>query len=251
MILKAIAPVMPFMDFPSNNAAQPAMEAAGYLYKAGVVAQQADEQTRKAYDFYAKSLNIFRKLGALPWFEGVEPAQLRAVQCLAMMGKADDAAQLLNKLPVCEDSEDEYYGLYWLVQANVFYRQNDCLEALEAVVKSLLFRTKDMNTFPDALLLSAHCYYELNEMFQARDVYYEVARLFENTDWGMIARQRLELIMKNGLTEGREMANYWKTFIDVKEDMNQIVAAYLAEAAQRGATNQTAGSEAKKEIKKP
>jgi len=241
VIIKAIAPTIPYLDLSTNNAVEPALEAAGYLFKSGTVLQQNGGATNEkaAAAAYAQAYNIFQQVGAAQWFERANNARLKAIQCLVAMGKLETAADEFSKLQVCEEIGDSDYGLYWLVQADILYQQKDYRAAIDAAVKSLVFNNKDMETFPDALLLSANCYYALQEMHQARDVYYEIVRLFEQTDWSAMARKQLVLMMKNNLTRGKERANYWKTLIDVKEDMNKLVEEYLKTTEISSVTNAT------------
>jgi len=43
--------------------------------------------------------------------------------------------------------------------------------------------------------------------------------------------------MKNNLTREKERANYWKTLIDAKEDMNKMVQEFLKATEKEVATN--------------
>ena len=96
-------------------------------------------------------------------------------------------------------------------------------------IVSFAFESKDIETFPDALLLSAVCHERLEHMHRARDVYFEVARLFKNTAWGDIARDRLVEVMKDERVLEPEPVNIAKVFFAIDEDMNAVVEEFLAE----------------------
>ena len=238
-ILKAVSPALPFLDFPSNNVARPAMEAAGYLLRDGIARLlaggeggrgKADASLRRSYD-------IFRQVSELKWFELSARARLKAIWCLAAIGELDAALEQFGMIRICDDPKNPDYGLYWLVQGIILYNEESYEEAMDAAVRSLVFSNKDMETFPDALLLSADCYFELQEMYRSRDVYYEIARIFDQSDWSDAARARLALIMNNNLTGEKERADYWKTFIDVKEDMNALARECLGGAVNPPVTD--------------
>ena len=253
IIIKVIAPAIPYMDFSSNNVVEPALEAAGYLLKAGMNSQQmgGESNEKLAAAFYTQASKILQQAGRLSWFEGAYTAQLKSIQCLTMMGKVDSAADELNKMVVCEEVYDNNYGLYWLVQATILYKQKSYYEALEAAIKSLVFQNKDTETFPDALLLSANCYYDVQEMHRARDVYYEIIRLFDHTDWSAVARKQLAIIMKNNLTKGKEMASSFEVFVGGKEDMNKLCEEYLKATEKESELNATTTIKSKEENKTP
>jgi hypothetical protein len=98
---------------------------------------------------------------------------------------------------------------------------------MDAAVKSLCFENKDVDTFPDALLISARCYEEMQEWYRARDVYYEVGRLFPKTDWADAAVSRLDFIMKKELTKDKEKLPIENVFFRFHEDMNKLALELL------------------------
>ena len=73
----------------------------------------------------------------------------------------------------------------------------------------------------DALLVSAQCYEEMQEWHRARDVYYEVARIFPATDYAAMSIKRLRFIMKKELSMGKEKVPIEYIFFRYKEDMNE------------------------------
>ncbi len=81
--------------------------------------------------------------------------------------------------------------------------------------------------FPAALLLSADCYAALGEYHRARDVYYEVAMLFPNTDWGEDALEGLRRVMEGKKTAEKEQTALEDVFFNVTEDMNALAEELL------------------------
>jgi len=82
-----------------------------------------------------------------------------------------------------------------------------------------------VETFPDALLLSARCDEELLEPYRARDIYYEVAKLFPRTDWAAVAVERLHGLMNQGLTREKEKSPIENVFFKTGDDINKLVEA--------------------------
>ena len=123
--------------------------------------------------------------------------------------------------------DDDAYGAYNLAYAYLGYLREETLGAMENVVESIAFETKDVDTFPDALMLSARCYELQNSWHRARDVYYEVACLFRNTHWHDLAMDRLRFIVSEGLTTAKEQAQVSNVFFGVEEDMDKKVNELL------------------------
>ena len=105
-------------------------------------------------------------------------------------------------------------------------------EVMDAALQSICFTNKDVTTFPDALLRSARGYEEQNEPYRARDVYYEVAKLFPRTDWSAAAIGRLKDIMNRGLTTAKETSATGNAFFKTSDDMNKLVAQLLMDAGK-------------------
>ena len=124
---------------------------------------------------------------------------------------------------------DDSYGHYWLLKGELADIAGDVTNAMDAAVKSLCFENKDVETFPDALMLSASCYERLDNAYRARDVYFEVAKLFPGTDWAEDALVRLEAILGSGKTAKKEAATAESTFFGLEEDMNALAEALVKE----------------------
>ena len=60
---------------------------------------------------------------------------------------------------------DDSYGHYWLLKGEIAHLGGDITNAMDAAVKSLCFENKDVETFPDALMLSADCYERLGNFY--------------------------------------------------------------------------------------
>ena len=124
---------------------------------------------------------------------------------------------------------DDSYGHYWLLKGEIAHLGGDVTNAMDAAVKSLCFENKDVETFPDALMLSADCYEQLGNFYRARDVYFEVAKLFPGTDWAEDAITRLEAVMASGKTSKKEASTAESTFFGLEEDMNALAEALIKE----------------------
>ena len=227
----AIAPALPFLDLKENNATDAAITAGRYYLRAAQQAFKRGDAARPEADkWYTYAYALFTAAGrSAGWHPYGESAAIRAQMCLTEMGKLEEAAK--GMAGVREPSPgDASYGVYWLARGRLLYAQEKPREALDAVVLSYIHENKDVETFPDALMLAAQCYEDVNEPHRARDVYYEVARLFPGTDWGDEARLRLKFIMENGMTAAGEDPNIAGIFFGTEEDMNALANAYLKES---------------------
>lgn len=228
----ALLPTLPFLDLPENNAADPVMTAARYYLRAAQQAAKKGGDAAKAESdkWYGYAYALFTAAArARDWHPFGEPCLIRAQICLLDLGKIDEAEKgLANaRAPVPGDAS---HGVYWLAKARLLYAREKPREALESVIFSSIHETKDVETFPDALMLAAQCYEDVNEIHRARDVYYEVARLFTGTEWGDEARLRLKFVMENGMTAEAEEANITGVFFGSEEDMNTMATQYLKES---------------------
>jgi hypothetical protein len=162
------------------------------------------------------------------------------------LDKPKTARKLLDELSQ-PNQGDRAYGLYWLLKGQLDFGDSNYRDAMQGAVNSLCFETKDIDTFPDALMLSAQCYEEMQEWHRAVDVYYEVARIFPYTDWSEVAVRRLHFIMDRGLIKEAEKEAVETVFFNLKEDMNKTVQALFDELAsgKRFVFGQAEGSEDK------
>lgn len=235
-MLPAIKPTLPYLALPNNNAARPAIELGNHMMRAAEKAAydidtEGHEET--AAERYEAAYAVLQEARAADWYSGGTVAYLKSIQCLLNLERPKSAAAHFERVtePV---PGDVAYGLYFLTKAQLAVDRGDFRGAMDATVKSLCFENKDVDTFPDALLVSAQCYEELQEWHRARDVYYEVARVFPSTDWSGRARQRLSFIMEKRLTLGDEKTPIESVFFGWTEDMNEEVKKLL-ESAEAGA----------------
>jgi tetratricopeptide (TPR) repeat protein len=228
LILATIEPCFPFLDLPRNNAAEPALEATLYLMRAAGAAtrEQKGVVTPAAAVLYARALTNFLQIAQAEWFPKREQARLRAVLCQVACGRLDSADALLESARI-PDPGDGDYGLYELARASILFARGEFLEACNASARSIAFENKDPQVFPDALLLSARAHEELMDYYRARDIYFEISRLFGATEWGEIAFARLTFIMDTKLTAEKEKANIAKVFFGSEEDMDKVVRAFI------------------------
>ena len=229
VLLPVINPLLPYLDLPKNNAADLTLETAVAVMKsAGSLdtpsATEKDKTRMKL--LYGEARRLLKSLPTDEWFADADVAQLKAVQCLISMDEIKQAATELGAIRVPEPG-DAAYGLYWLTSANLLTVQRKYRPAMDAVVKSIVFETKDIETFPDALMLSGRLYEELLEPYRARDVYYEIARLFGETPWYTEATNRLQILVGKGQVKAKEKVPIENVFFGLEEDVNAKVQMVL------------------------
>ena len=228
---KACEPTFPYLDLPNNNAAAEAQELGTTMLRAAARSMhdaQNEADRERAKRQFESAYAVFQYCAKVDWSSIGLMAKLKGCRCLLGMDKARAAYFQIVDLdePLVGDAA---YGHYWLVQAELHLVTNGFVGAMEASVKSLCFENKDVETFPDALLISARCYEALNEPYRARDVYFEIAKLFPRTDWASDATGRLRVLMASGVTHEAEAATVERAFLASDEDMNKLVQAYLDE----------------------
>ena len=231
---KAVIPALPSLDIPHNNGIGLAMRTGNYLtrggdLKSGFSLAPAARKAGAAEFKYA--LAIFQKVAAAEWSERAAEAQMRACMCLVFLGRTEEAEETFEAIAEPEVDGDEY-GVYQLARAYCWAAKAKAREAadekraaewrlaVEAAVHSSDFASKDINTFPSALLLTAQCYEELGDWYRARDVYYGLAKLFARTPWGVVARRGLRRILDDGKTAKDEAVASRDVFFGIDEDLN-------------------------------
>lgn len=233
LIINKIQPCLPFLDLPKNNAVEPALEAGLYLMHAAAAERDTNGvPTALATNLYNQAIDLYKSVAAAEWFPEREQAKLRAAMCQTVCGRLEFAAKLIESARVPEPGDGDY-GLYQLAQAGLLFTQGKMLDACNAAARSVAFENKDPQVFPDALLLSARCQEELMDYHRARDIYFEVARLFGATEWGEQAFERLTFIMDNQLTAEKEKAIIAKVFFGSEEDMEKIVKEFIAKRKEQ------------------
>ncbi len=224
---------LPYLDLADNNGFDLVMDLGMYMVASAdrELRTASDDASReRALKQYEAAYEVFRYAGRADWTPLGQVAVLKGCRALLAQGKDEAAAGNLRRVdePVPGDAT---YGHYWLVQAELLKRAGKTREALEAVVKSVVFADKDAETFPSALLLSADCYAALGEHHRARDVYFEVAVLFTGTDWSEDALAGLKTIMDGKKTLAEEKAPLEYVFFNVSEDMNELAEELLKKRA--------------------
>lgn len=234
-LLPALQPVLPYLDLPNNNAVDAVVTAGDCLLRAAEAARrsaatpEAEETARKRYE---AAYAVYRKAAQAHWSSKGTVAQVKTIKCLLELQRPRTARRQFEEIDEPFPG-DAAYGIYGLVKAELEAARGDFRAAMAAVVKSVAFENKDIDTFPDALMLSARCYEELQDWHRARDVYYEVARLFPRTDWADAAAQRLEFILDKGYTREPEKLPIENVFFKLQDDVNKLAAQYL-EAKRKG-----------------
>lgn len=222
LLYAACAPTLPFLVLPENNAAAPSLQAGTYLWRAAMAKSRfgpTPPDRRRAEAELRAAQGIFERVAAAAWFDGAESARLWAIACLVLQDRLDDAAARLADCSVPGPGDDSR-GVYWLTRAQLAFARGQPRDALGDVVQTLLFDSQDLDTFPDALLLSGRCYEALDQHYRARDVYYESARLFQGTHWGEFARGRLRDVMTAGRTRAKEPTPIANVFFGIEDDVN-------------------------------
>ena len=233
ILLAPVKPLLPYLPIPENNAADLALELGTYMMRAGArTARMAGDDAAKrdlSLKQYEAANEIFKDCARVQWSSVGQVGVLKGCRCLLAMNKIKTAQFYVNQM-VEPMPGDAAFGHYWLIRGELEFRAGHYREAMDAVLKSVCFENKDVETFPDALLLSARGYEELLEPYRARDVFYEVARLFPRTDWSAMALERLKLIMDKGLTKEKEKSAIENVFFKTADDMNKLVEQLLKDA---------------------
>ncbi len=227
------SPLYPYLDLPENNATEGAIDLATTMMKFARRTKRnakTDEERALAVQQYEAAYKVFQACSKAEWSSYGALGTLKGCRCLL----AIDAEKAKTARRRVEDMEepapgDDAYGHYWLLKAEIAHLAGDVTNAMDAAVKSLCFENKDVETFPDALMLSADCYERLGNAYRARDVYFEVAKLFPGTDWADDAIGRLEAVLASGKTRKKEAATAESTFFGLEEDMNALAEALVKE----------------------
>lgn len=237
-LMPTLKPAFPFLNLRENNAIEPVLDLGTYMKRAAdelALTAETEEQKTRAKEQYKAAFMVFNRVGKASWSSAGMVGRLKSYQILVSLEKPKTAGQLFEKLGEPMPG-DRAYGLYWLVKAQMDVLNGKWRDAMQAAVNSLCFENKDVDTFPDALLVSARCYEELQEWHRARDVYYEVARIFPETDWHEAAVRRLHFIMDRGLTGEKEDAPIENVFFATHEDMNKKVEEFFEALAAGGSS---------------
>lgn len=235
ILLPPVKPALFYLDLPENNAAQLVLDVGDYLMRSGqqqLRVAETDEQHAAALKKYEGAYAVLKYASQAWWYSGGGIARLKRIKCLLALGKPKTARRQFGDVDEPFPG-DAAIGLYWLVKAELDVQKSDFRAAMDAAVKSVCYEHKDVDTFPDALLISARCYEEMQEWYRARDVYFEVARIFPRTDWADAAIPRLKFIMQQGFTAGKEQAPIESVFFAFQEDMNEVVTGFLADIEDR------------------
>lgn len=231
ILAAAWSPAYAYLDLPGNNAVEPvSMLASTMMTVAGKTLRTArtEEAKARADRQYESASTVLVSLAAAQnWSPEGAIAAIKYCQCLLARGKVKTAAYHMSEMeePMPGDAA---YGYYWLVKGLLAETQHDPREALRAAVLAVDFDSKNGEAFPAALLLSARSYEELEEWYRARDIYFEVAKLFQNTDFGDDALARLQFIMETQKTEKPEAdQTVENAFFGISEDMNGLCRELL------------------------
>jgi tetratricopeptide (TPR) repeat protein len=230
VMLGAVVQALPYLDLRGNPMTEPGYQTAVLLVRSGVgkilAAPHADPLSSAKPRELAAARRIFLRVAAADWFRDAEEARFWAIVCLVLQGENEAALAALNECVIPGELETGY-GVCLLARGLLEYERNSYDEALDAAIQSALFESKSIDSFPFALYLTARCYETRGEWYRARDVWFELARLFENTMWHGPAVDRLRFIMDEELTAAPESAIIEDVFFGTDEDLNVKVLEYL------------------------
>ena len=235
-IIQHVLPALKYIKIPENNLVDDLFDAAYFYLDAA--ATHSDKKghaydTQKAKKEYVKAYSVFKKITeAKDWYYGATLAQLNMAYCALKLKKRAIANKLFAKVdePALDDAA---YGLYWLLDGMMKFEDKEYSSALDSAVKALSFDTKNIHVFPQALLLSAYCYEDMLDYYRARDVYFEVARLFHNTPEGRIAFGSIQYIRQHKLTDAPEDVGIEKVFFNSVENINKTIDEYIPKAKEQ------------------
>lgn len=235
IMFSKLKPCLPYLNLPDNNAIEPAFQMATYLmYECDKNDQLAKTEKEKesVKQQYEYAYNLYRYIRRADWTYYGLLADLKGVTCLIQMGKIKTAEFKLESIrkPVPGDMA---MGLYWLNKSYIAWEQSNYTASIDAAVMSVDFENKDIDTFPDALMMTAKCYGKLDNWYRARDVYYEIAKIFPNTQWEETALINLKYIMDNNLTEKKEELPLQNVFFGFSENMNKLVEELLEKKKEK------------------
>jgi hypothetical protein len=229
LMLPVVRPLVPYLDLPQNNGVDLVRDTAGYLLKSTGFRLAVDTPSAlgETATVRAKSaFSLFRGLGKASWSELALVGEARAAETLLALGKRDMADVLIEQMAEPFGGEAAM-GSYWMVRCRMAYDDEEFAKALDAAVRAVCFANKDIDIFPDALLMSARCYENLESYYRARDVYYEVGRLFPGTAAGKAALVHLRQLRDAGHTRKKEATPLVNVFFGVQENMNKKVDKLL------------------------
>ena len=228
-MFSALKPYMSYLNLTDNNAIDPTYQMATYLmYECDKNYRFAKTPAQKEYvaSQYEYAYNLYRYLRRADWTYYGLLSELNGIKCLIRMGKLKTAEHKMKAIdkPVAGDIS---MGIYWLNKSYIAWEQTNYPSAMDAAIMSVDFENKDIDTFPDALLMTAQCYCKLGNWYRARDVYYEIAKIFPDTEWEETALLNLTDIMDKQLTEKKEKLPLENVFFGFSEDMNEQVLELL------------------------
>jgi hypothetical protein len=235
LLLARVGPALPYLDIPDNNVVDPALQAGGLLMRlARTAARGTGERAEKeSARYYQTAYNVFRSIGrASEWHPFGESGAIRAILCQIALGKLDAAGKALDAMRVPAQG-DGSFGIYSLAKAKYLHARGNARVALDELIPSILYENKDVSVFPEALMLAAQCYEEINEIHRTRDVFYEVARIFPGTEWAEVAHERLVTIKRENLIGDSEDVAVTTVFFGGKDDMEQLVDEYLEKSEEK------------------
>lgn len=244
----SVRPAVPYLDIPDNNGFDLSMDLAMYMVNSAAREMRAASDSNtvsRAHRQYEAAYSIFKNAGRAEWTPYGRVAVLKGCRALIKQNKIE--AAITDYETVDEPEPDDVaYGNYWLVRGELLFIKGKTREALEAACKSVVLANKDVETFPDSLMLTAVCYQKLGRFHRARDIFYEIAVIFTGTDWATDALVELTKIMEAKQTLDKEKAPLENVFFNVTEDMNKLAEELIKARAKKEEPAKSPTTETKK-----
>ncbi len=234
IILRSTSDTLPFLALPDNNAVEAVFRAGQYLERAANNQYMSGdpEQVEASRRTYEQAYRVLDAVAKAEWSYLSEPATLKAANCQAMLGNMENARRIWRNARE-PDPYDGAFGQYWLTKGRMLFQEGRVREAADALAKTVIFDSKNGPVFCDALLMLGQSHEQMLEHHRARDVYFELARLFRRTEWGEKAIARLKYIMENELTAEDEPSEATRVFFALEEDMNALVEELLKDIREK------------------
>lgn len=228
----AYSPYFPYADLPENNILDGVMELASMMFGCGRSnlrkAAGSEEKEKLARQQLGAAYDVFMVASRAKWSGLSALAELKACRTMLILDKSKSprVERLLGAMETPRPG-DEAYGFYWLLKAELALLAGDDLGQLECSVKSAAFENKDIESFPYALMLCADAYRKTGNHHRARDIYFEVAKLFPGTECAEDAIAALDGVLKSGKTKAAEESTLENAFFGLDEDMNALAGALI------------------------
>lgn len=137
-----VAPLVPYLDLPNNNAVTLATYLADALRRAGK---------------FDEALAYYDRMRLLATASAAAQAGIWTAHCHVMANRTDQAWKTVQSVNVPKDN-DELQALAQYVRAQVRFAQKDYLATIDEVARGISFSRMESESYPEMLFLAAQCY---------------------------------------------------------------------------------------------